>query len=177
MLPPDKRGQNPEPDHSLGYLARECSAQSLIIHVTAYQDDPRFKSFLRYKNASSDVGRLCVAKGEGWTKRLIEGIHQHLIPYRLRLRFDSVFRRQRDPSLTRASARRWVGGKSDRRRSLEIAALCAEASRHWEFLSPALRRDLDRVLGHSEDATGNHFVGVVTPDPGEAGDEERDLRL
>jgi CheY-like chemotaxis protein len=177
MLPPDAPGQNPEPDHSLGYLVRDCSIQSLIVHVTAYQDDPRFRSFLRYKDASSDVGRLCVAKGEGWTKQLIEAIHHNVAPYRLRLQFDSLFRRQRDPSLRQGTPRGWTAGSSERRRSLEIAALCAEASRHWEFLSPALVRDIEHVLGHAVDQKGNHFVGVVRPEADEHGDQEEDLTL
>jgi CheY-like chemotaxis protein len=161
MLPPDTPGQNPEPDHSLGYLVRDYSIQSLIIHVTAYQNDPRFKSFLRYKDASSDVGRLCVAKGEGWTKQLVEAIQHNLVPYRLRLQFDSLFRRQRDPSLRQVAPRGWAAGRSERRRSLDIATLCAEASRHWEFLSPALVKDIERVLGHTVDQNGNIGVTVV----------------
>jgi CheY-like chemotaxis protein len=176
MLPPE-RDQNPEPDHSLGYLVRDYSIQTLIIHVTAYQKDVRFRSLLRYKEASSDVGRLVVAKGEGWTKQLIEGIKQNLMPYRLRLRFDSLFLRQRDPLVRRGGDRRWIGGKSDRRRSLEIAALCDEASQYWECLSPSLKKDLERVLGHTEDGKGNHFVGIVKRDASEEADVEKDLRL
>lgn len=160
-LPPDYVGQNPEPDHSLGLAFRDNSPRTLIVHVTAYKDDPAFKGYLRYERAPAEMGRMFIAKDAGWMQLLPKEITRAIPAYRTRRGFDELFRHRPRTELRRGGDRRWAFGRSNRARSLAVAELCAYASQHWELLSDPLQNDLKRALGYAEDEKGNHYLGVV----------------
>jgi CheY-like chemotaxis protein len=174
-LPPDRLGQDPEPDHSLGIAFRRDSPQTLIIHITAYKADIGLKGYLREKGAPAEKGRLFIAKDIGWMKLLPKEIIRGVPAYRIRREFDELFRRRRTIGWQRAGQRRWAIGRSDRARSLAVAELCAYASQNWELLSGPLQNDLKRALGYAEDEKGNHYLGVMeagTEDKGGADEED-----
>ncbi len=173
-LPPDCTGQNPEPDHSLGLAFRDNSPRTLIIHVTAYKDDPSFKGYLRYERAPAEMGRMFIAKDAGWMQLLPKEVMRGVPAYRIRRGFDELFRHRRTAESRRAGQRRWAMGRSDHARSLAVAEFCAYASQNWELLSEPLQNDLKRALGYAEDERGNRYLGVMEPATENKGSEDEE---
>ena len=170
-LPPDRLGQNPEPDHTLGLAFRRDSPQTLIVHITAYKEDVGLKEYQRDPVAAAEGGRLFVPKDKGWAQLLIKEIARGLVVYRIRRGFDELYRRERTADVRRAGQQQWAIGRSDRDRSLAVAEFCAYASQYWDLLSASLQTDLTHALGYARDEKGNHYLGVMDARAGERNDE------
>jgi CheY-like chemotaxis protein len=176
-LPENISEQNPESDFSLAPAVKELFPDLFIIHVSAYRDDHVIKRFLRDREASRHKSRVFIAKERGWISRVIDEIARSMHNRRIRRQFDELFRRRVSAPFGRIGSTREGIGRSDRARSLEVAALCDDAGEHWEALSPSLQDDLEHVLGHVKDPQGNHLVGAVKPETNEGEEESNDLEL
>jgi len=176
-LPESRTEQHPESDFSLPPATKELFPDLFMIQISAYVEDIEIQRFLRNVETHRHEARMFIAKEAGWIKRVIEVITGAMHTRRVRDRFEELFRRS-NRSSERVGLRGGSAGRSDRARSLEVAALCADAAQHWESLSPPLQADLERVLGHAQDERGKHYVGVVKRQPeDDQGGEEQDLAL
>ena len=162
---PLKPGTHPESDFSLGRSFRDLSPETIITHVTAHKEDTEIRRFLNRRDTLVEAGRIFVAKETGWMQKVIEEITRSIHTRRIRQGFNDLFRRESSSTLQRSHGRRHATGRSDRLRTLQVATLCTDAGRHWEFLSDSLKKDLERVLGHAQDKQGNHYVGVAESPP------------
>lgn len=176
MLPP-RAGLQPEPDFSLSRTIGIFLPETIIIHVSAYGDDPEIGRFLKQRDTLTEDGKIFVAKEEGWMQQVVGEILRVIHSRRIRQQFNDLFGRDYTPRLQRAHRRRHAIGRGDRMRTLEVATLCTDAGQHWEFLGDSLKADLERVLGHVQDEAGNHYVGVVGPPPPLEPDEDEEVEI
>jgi hypothetical protein len=159
-LPPNKLGEHPESDFSIARQFSIRSPETILVHVTAYADDPEIKSYLKHQTEMNEAGRLFVPKQGDWVKEMLDQVIRSIHNRRVRQRFNSLFQRRTNPGVQRNNMRQWSIGRSDRARSLAVAQLCADASKYWQYLSESLHHDLDESLGHSSDGE-HHYVGVA----------------
>ena len=159
-LPHDRSSGDEVADFWLGQLGDE---ETLIVHMTAYPDDPDFQRLKLPPDSAAKANRLFVAKDveKDWTNEIAKACVRHVHSARIRREFERLFGAGDSPPRPRRYTGRPRSGRSDLTRSSEIAALCDVAGAHWDELAEPLQKQLAAALGHVKDKEGHHYVGVI----------------
>ncbi|MFM7843161.1 MAG: hypothetical protein ACKPEY_02870 [Planctomycetota bacterium] len=164
-LPQRSRGDAPEFSSELKTELMIAFRDIVIIHISAYEHDPKIAEFVKGRDSLLFQGQIFIAKSsneEGdWFSRLVNKVRMCLHTRRIQTKFNDLF----VAPMLGSAPRGYSGisrGRSDRGRSLDLADLCDDGQSHWEYLPDSLRADLARVLGHVQDSRGRNVLGVMS---------------
>lgn len=171
-LPRDGSDPTETADFSLGFLLGKLCPETLVIHMTAWPDDPDFKRLRPAPGIPGAGQRLFFGKDTwDWAENLVAACVRHITEKqarfhsdRVRAEFERLFGGRESAKCGYRASGRAGSGRSDRGRSLEIAVFCDDAGEHWNQLDEPLRQQLTRTLGSTVDEEGNHYLGVVKED-------------
>jgi CheY-like chemotaxis protein len=162
-LPKDRQRDEPVGNVTLGFVR---DADILVIHVTAWPDDPLFRQMVDAAQSEGAGFRLAFEKTGDWAQKVADACAKHIREKhsrRIRARFDQLFDETQPGGPRRRASESMGGGRSDRGWGLSFALFCQDAGRHWNDLNPELQDLLTRTVGHTK-CEDRDIVGVVTQD-------------
>ena len=163
-LPYQNIGDTAETSTEISSRFQLESPETVLVHITAFKDDPQVKRFIERNAKYVEAGRLFISKDGDWVKQLRDELARCLHTRRIRGKLMDLFGTNTDTYERERSLRSAHNWRSDRARSLAIADLCEDAQEHWEQVPDSLRVDLKQVLGYRQDEQGMHCVGVFDAD-------------
>ena len=176
-----KDGQNAEEIGNVS-LAFVRNPDMLVIHVTAWPNDPLFKQMVDASKFSSMGLRLVFPKFDNWAQEVADACAKHIREKnarRIRAEYEDLFGGDVETARrARASGRRG-SGPGDRSWGLKFAVFCSHAGDYWNELGEhdkELQDLLARTFGHMEDESGRHYVGVLTEDDSTDDASEKEAR-
>jgi hypothetical protein len=164
-LPMEHIGENPVIDFSVARQFGMFSPDTILVHITAFADDPEILRYHERISQLEEAGHLFIAKeGRDWYAPLRERLVRSLHVRRIRRRYLGLFGRRADSYPPRSAGAAGPADRCDRERSLAVAELYADASQHWEYLNEQLRNQLRDAVGYAQDEKGHHLLGVIEAD-------------
>jgi CheY-like chemotaxis protein len=140
-LPTDK-GLNPEIDESLCQEIKSRMPETLVIHITAFHEDPAVTNHIARHHTGKNAPRAeLIQKNAYWSEKLLSEIKTYLIGQQL----DSLFERQTDA----AEARQAIRGSGSLTHSL--AALSRDITAYWYDLDDATKARIQEYFETTED--------------------------
>jgi CheY-like chemotaxis protein len=168
-LPRNHEGEAATSDFAIRNEISEHSPETIIIQISSYESDSDIRHFeQRRKELAEDYASFIPKSADDWTLEVIKTMECAIHTRRLRGRLSALAGRVEGASLPRNSYARAVLGRggdsgplvSDAARGLAVAELCADASRHWQSLSPGFQDELKRIFGFAM-IDGYPYLGVA----------------
>lgn len=162
MLPIRPKGEQ-SGNVSLGFVR---NPDTLVIHATAYPNDPLFKRMMEDACSEGPKFRLKFEKTGDWAQSVVDACARHIRgkhSRRIRRRFSQLFGEASMDKPRHRASDRLAGTRSDRGRGLSFALFCQDAGQHWKDLDPDLQDLLARTVGHTT-YEGRDIVGVAIQD-------------
>lgn len=139
---PAHKGLNPEIDESLCKEIKFRMPETLVIHITAFHEDPAVAKHIARHHTGINAPRAeLIQKNAHWPEKLLGEIKAYLIGRQL----DSLFGRQTDA----AEARKTISGSGSLTHSL--AALSRDIAAYWRDLDDATKARIQEYFETTED--------------------------
>ncbi len=167
MLPEQHESKNATGDRILAFVS---NPDTLVIHATAWPDDPQFKQMVAEAKSKHPGPRLIVPKVDEppryWAQEVVDACARHVDAKdsrRVRAEFERLFGEQKPTGRRHRALNRQDGKLADRAWSLAFVLFCQDAARRWKKLDKETQDLLSRTIGHTT-YEGRDVVGVVTQD-------------
>jgi CheY-like chemotaxis protein len=140
---PRESGHHPEIDESLCRAIQEQMRHTLVIHITAFPQDPLVLSHLeRWHNAPTEPRASCVSKlNGGWARELIETLQSYLYGSRIQEQLEELL--GVGASGAALPARATTRTRGDRSLTHSLARLCRDISAYWPYLDAFLKKRIN----------------------------------
>jgi DNA-binding NarL/FixJ family response regulator len=140
---PAHSGENPEVDQSLCLALQETMPETLVIHITAFHEDPLVLSHIAHYHASPKMppGEL-LHKTDGYSDKLVKQLRAYLYGGQINRQMDELFGKHASAGL--GAQRQNNLGRTHLTHAL--AALCRAITTYWPYLDDATRTRVDHYF-------------------------------
>jgi hypothetical protein len=140
-LPWDLLALQPEVDESLCHWVRGKMPDAIVVHVTAYGEDPRGQQHMkRYHNIDDPRGSFFPKDQADWIERLGASLKTHLYGKQIKTQLDDLFGRENGPATPSYGHARRSGAASPNDTTWLLSRVCQDIIEHWA--------DIDEHLKH-----------------------------
>ncbi|MBI1766715.1 MAG: response regulator [Acidobacteria bacterium] len=139
---PARKGEHPEIDESLCQAIKTAMLGTLVIHITAFHQDPKvIKHIADYHSGTKDPRVELIAKTAYWPEALLGEMKAYLYGKLLETPLDKLFRGQ---SATTAAGE---GGSLTH----ELATLSRDIATYWEDLNETTKTRVQQLFHVTKD--------------------------
>lgn len=164
-LPLNQEGEDPQIDESLCKYVREVFPWTLIVHMTAFPDDPQIKQHMdHFHKEENDRNAFYVPKGAKSSELLIEKMKKFLYSGLIEEQLDQLFGSNRDPAFTPWGRYLRSGGGRGFSLTNRLAVLLQDIVTYWKDLDISVQNKV-RDIYQVDDSTDPIRIRLFRNEP------------